>query len=298
MSETAEPSALFSDGLTILAALQQAQTQGLNRLDAQLLLAELCGQSRSWLIAHDDAVLDATQQQHWQNWLAQRADGVPVAYLLGRHEFHGLTLQVGPAVLDPRPDTETLVDWALERLQARAPGPAPQVLDLGTGSGAVALAIKHGWPRAEVAAVDLSIDALAMARRNGERLGLAVQWWCGNWFGPLPAGRRFELIVSNPPYVREDDPHLAALRHEPRLALTSGADGLDAIRRIVHDAPDWLSQEGWLLLEHGHDQADAVAALLQAAGFGSIEHRLDLAGHRRCTGACLLSRQNVGLTSN
>jgi release factor glutamine methyltransferase len=195
---------------------------------------------------------------------------------------------VTPAVLDPRPDTETLVDWALERLQAyqaAQSGPAPQVLDLGTGSGAIALALKHRCPAAQVTAVDLSLDAVALARQNGEQLQLAIDWHCGSWFEALSAGRRFELIVSNPPYIRDDDPHLPALRHEPRLALTSGADGLDAIRHIVREAPAWLAPGGWLLLEHGFDQAEAVAALLHAAGFQAIDHRFDLAGHCRCTGA-------------
>jgi release factor glutamine methyltransferase len=274
--------------LSIAAALQQARARGLDRIDAHLLLAELCQRPRSWLITHDDALLSAADQARWQDWLQRRADGVPVAYLLGRHEFHGLTLNVTPAVLDPRPDTETLVDWALECLQAHQAaqsGPAPQVLDLGTGSGAIALALKHRCPAAQVSAVDLSLDAVALARQNGEQLQLAIDWHCGSWFEALSAGRRFELIVSNPPYIRDDDPHLPALRHEPRLALTSGADGLDAIRRIVREAPAWLAPGGWLLLEHGFDQAEAVAALLHAAGFQAIDHRFDLAGHCRCTGA-------------
>lgn len=274
--------------LTTSAALRQARAQGLDRLDAQLLLAELCGQSRSWLITHDDAPLDAAQQTRWQQWLAARTEGVPIAYLLGRHEFHGLMLHVSPAVLDPRPDTETLVDWALELLPdqpeaARPPHP-PQVLDLGTGSGAIALALKHRRPAAQVTAVDLSPEALAVARDNGERLGLTVEWRCGAWFEPLPAGQRFDLIASNPPYIRDDDPHLPALRHEPLLALTSGADGLMAIRQITAQAPAWLAEGGWLLLEHGFDQADAVAELLRQAGFTAVGHQLDLGGHRRCTG--------------
>lgn len=285
--------------LSIAAALQQARALGLARLDAQLLLAEVVQRPRSWLLTHDDTLLNPAQQQRWQDWLQRRADDVPLAYLLGRHEFHGLTLDVSPAVLDPRPDTETLVDWALERLantqatptspgsQAAAANPpalAARVLDLGTGSGAIALALKHRCPAAQVSAVDLSPEALAVARGSGTRLGLVIDWHCGSWFEPLPAGRRFELIVSNPPYIRDDDPHMPALRHEPRLALTSGADGLDAIRHIVSQASPWLAPGGWLLLEHGHDQADVVATLLRAAGYAEVQHRLDLAGHRRCTG--------------
>ncbi len=268
---------------TVADALRQARACGLDRADAMALLGALLARPRAWLLAHDDAALDAAQQDRWQDWLARRQDDVPVAYLTGRHEFHGLMLAVTPDVLDPRPDTETLVDWALDVLAGLPPG--RDVADLGTGSGAIALAIKSRRPDAQVRAVDLSAAALAVAAGNGARLGLAVGWLEGAWFAPL-AGARLHLVVSNPPYIAEDDAHLPALRHEPRLALTSGADGLDAIRRIIADAPAHLADGGWLLLEHGHDQADAVADLLRAAGgWAGIGHRLDLAGHRRCTGA-------------
>ncbi|MFM2054735.1 MAG: peptide chain release factor N(5)-glutamine methyltransferase [Pseudomonadota bacterium] len=268
---------------TVADALRQARAGGLDRADAMALLGALLARPRAWLLAHDDAALDAAQQDRWQDWLARRQDDVPVAYLTGRHEFHGLMLAVTPDVLDPRPDTETLVDWALDVLAGLPPG--RDVADLGTGSGAIALAIKSRRPDAQVRAVDLSAAALAVAAGNGARLGLAVGWLEGAWFAPL-AGARLHLVVSNPPYIAEDDAHLPALRHEPRLALTSGADGLDAIRRIIADAPAHLADGGWLLLEHGHDQADAVADLLRAAGgWAGIGHRLDLAGHRRCTGA-------------
>jgi release factor glutamine methyltransferase len=270
------------DAATVADALRQARAQGLDRVDAMALLGALLARSRTWLLTHDDAPLDTAQQARWHDWLARRLDGVPVAYLTGQHEFHGLMLHVTPDVLDPRPDTETLVDWALDVLATLPPGRA--VVDLGTGSGAIALALKARRPDAQVAAVDLSPAALAVARGNGERLGLAVDWQAGAWLTPL-AGRVVDLIVSNPPYIAEGDAHLPALRHEPILALTSGADGLDAIRRIIVDAPAHLTAEGRLLLEHGHDQADAVAALLQAVGWRDIDHRLDLAGHRRCTGA-------------
>ena len=267
---------------TVAEALRQARAQGLDRADAMALLGALLARSRTWLLTHDDAPLDDAQQARWQDWLARRRDDVPVAYLTGQHEFHGLMLAVTPDVLDPRPDTETLVDWALDVLDALPPGRA--LVDLGTGSGAVALALKSRRPDAQVSAVDLSPAALAVARGNGERLGLAVDWHEGAWFAPL-TGRMFDLIVSNPPYIAEGDAHLPALRHEPLLALTSGADGLDAIRQIVAAAPAHLAPGGWLLLEHGHDQADAVAALLHAAGWQAVAHRQDLAGHRRCTGA-------------
>lgn len=268
--------------MNVTDALALARTLGLPRSDANVLLGALLGRSRTWLLTHDDAPLDAAQQTRWQDWLARRADGVPVAYLTGQHEFHGLLLHVTPDVLDPRPDTETLVDWALDMLATHPPGAT--VVDLGTGSGAIALAIRHRQPDAVVSAVDLSPAALAVARGNGERLGLPVRWRLGAWFAPL-AGECFDLIVSNPPYIVEGDAHLPALRHEPTLALTSGADGLDAIRQIVAEAPAHLRPGGWLLLEHGHDQAQAVQALLRQAGFEPARTRPDLAGLPRCTGA-------------
>ena len=182
-------------------------------------------------------------------------------------------------VLDPRPDTETLVDWALELL---APLAAPRVLDLGTGSGAIALALQHQRPDAQVSAVDASTDALAVAQANAARLGLAVQFARGDWLRGV-AGQ-FDVIVSNPPYIAAADPHLAALRHEPLQALASGADGLDDIRSIVAQAPTHLQPGGWLLLEHGWDQAEAVQALLRAAGGEQVQSRKDLAGIARCSG--------------
>jgi release factor glutamine methyltransferase len=279
---------------TVTAALTEARRQGAERLDAERLLGHLLGRERSWLRAHDDAVLAPELLARWQALLARRLAGEPLAYLVGEREFHGLRLQVTPAVLDPRPDTETLVDWAIEHLAAQPAHPAEpaRLLDLGTGSGAIALALAaaarwagpdaalHG---ARVTAVDLSDAALAVARDNGQRLGLAVEWRAGAWFEPV-AGQRFDLVLSNPPYIAEGDPHLAALRHEPTLALTSGPDGLRDLRQIVAQAGAHLRPGGGLLLEHGHDQADAVAALLAAAGFETIDHRSDLAGHRRCTG--------------
>ncbi len=258
------------------------QTPGLSRLEAQALLGALLQRERAWLIAHGDELLSDAQAAQWQEGLRRLADGEPLAYLLGRQEFHGLMLDVSRATLVPRPDTETLVDWALELL-----APDSDAVDLGTGSGAIALALKHRRPAARISASDRSVAALAQARTNGERLGLAVEWLQGNWWQPL-AGRRFGLALSNPPYIAADDPHLPALRHEPLEALSPGGDGLDAIRQLIAGAPQHLYPGAWLLLEHGHDQADAVAALFAANGqFRPAEHRLDLAGHRRCTGAPL-----------
>lgn len=258
-------------------------SMGLERLDVQLIVGHALGRSRGWLLAHDDALLSAEQLAMIEDGFVRRAAGEPFAYFAREKEFHGLRLAVSPAVLVPRPDTETLVEWALEVLTAPDAPALPRVVDLGTGSGAIALAIRHGWPPAAVTAVDCSAEALAVARLNAEALGLDVRCVRGDWWEPL-AGSRFDLVVSNPPYIAADDPHLAALRHEPTLALTPGGDGLDAIRRIVSGAAAHLTAGGWLLLEHGHDQADAVAGLLRQHGFVDIAHRHDLAGIARCTG--------------
>lgn len=269
---------------TVAEALAAARALGLDRLDAQLLLGHVLGRPRAWLIAHDGDALPAEAAAAYDALCARRAAGEPLAYLVGEREFHGLALRVNPAVLVPRPDTEALVDWALELLAgALADRPSPQVVDLGTGSGAIALAVKHRHPSAATSAVDLSEAALAVAQANARRLGLVIDFHAGAWFAPL-AGRRFDLVLSNPPYIAEGDPHLAALQHEPALALTPGGDGLDAIRAIVAAAPAHLRPGGWLLLEHGWDQAESVASLLRAAGFEAVSSRRDLAGQPRCTG--------------
>jgi release factor glutamine methyltransferase len=239
-------------------------------------------QDRAWLLAHDEQTLPEPAAERWPGLIAQRSQGVPLAYLTGRKAFYGLDLQVDARVLDPRADTETLVEWALERVQELT---SPTVLDLGTGSGAVALAIAHACPQAQVSASDISADALAVAQANAQRLGLPVQFALGAWLQPW-AGQRFDLIVSNPPYVAEPDPHWPGLRHEPRLALAAGPDGLDALRWLVAHAANHLNPWGWLLLEHGHAQADAVQTLMRAQGWQQVQSRLDEAGIRRCTGAC------------
>lgn len=261
--------------------LARARSAGVARLDAQLLLAHHLGRPRSWLLAHDDEAIEPALLARLQSDLARRAGGEPLAYVVGQCEFCGLTLQVNADVLVPRPETEALVEWALD-LAPRAP--LRRLVDLGTGSGAIALAFGHRAPADfDVHAVDRSDAALAVARGNGERLHLAVTWHAGDWWQPL-AGRTFGIAVSNPPYVKAGDPHLPALRHEPARALVAGEDGLQALRAIVASAPAHLAPGGWLLLEHGHDQAVAVAALLAAAGFEAIETRADLAGLPRLTG--------------
>jgi release factor glutamine methyltransferase len=269
---------------TIAEALAGAAALGLARLDAQQLLAHLLGRTRTWLLTHDDAPLSAGQFTRYRELCSRRAAGEPFAYLVGEREFHGLALEVTPAVLVPRPDTETLVDWALELLQHELGGVAtPKVIDLGTGSGAIALAVKHRCARAQVQALDASEAALEVARRNARRLQLDVAFTLGDWWQGL-AGRRWHLALSNPPYIAADDHHLAALQHEPLQALTPGGDGLGAIDRLVDDAPEHLEPGGWLLMEHGHDQAAAVRARLEARGFVNIGTKLDIESRERCTG--------------
>jgi release factor glutamine methyltransferase len=264
-------------------ALADACSAGIDRLDAQLLLLHALDKSaaeRAWLVAHDLDALPAVAAARFTALCARRAQGEPLAYLVGRQEFFGLTLAVDARVLIPRPDTETLVNWALTLLPA-APSSA-KVLDLGTGSGAVALALKHASPHSAVLAIDASEQALCVARANALSLGLEVTMTTSCWLESVSGV--FDLIVSNPPYVREGDPHLAALGHEPLQALTAGADGLDDLRQIIAQAPAHLADGGWLLLEHGYDQADAVSLLLRDGGFEAVSSRPDLAGILRCTG--------------
>lgn len=268
---------------TLADALAQAQAGGVPRLEAQMLLLHALGQpshARAWLLAHDRDPLAPEAAARLHTLTARRLAGEPIAYLTGTKAFHGLELRIDARVLDPRDDTETLVDWALALLPTDQPR---RVLDLGTGSGAIALAIAQQRPLAAILALDASADALAVAADNARRLGLPVEMRLGDWFAPV-GGERFDLLVSNPPYVAASDPHLAALHHEPRQALVSGADGLDDIRRIVAGAPTHLATGGWLLLEHGWDQAAAVRELLGAAGFAQVQSRRDLAGIERCSG--------------
>lgn len=273
----------MSGPATIAALLAEAKAAGVDRLDAQWLLSHVLGRPRSWLMAHDDAPLDAAQLDALRALFARHAAGEPLAYLVGEAEFHGLVLQVDANVLVPRPDTELLVDWAIDLLSAAPAAARRRVVDLGTGSGAIALAVKHACPAADVLATDLSAAALGVAQANAVRLGLEIALLQSAWWSTLD-DCRFDLALSNPPYIAGGDPHLAALRHEPTLALSPGGDGLDALRAIVAGAPARLEPGGWLLLEHGYDQADAVQALLREQGFTGIATRQDLGGRPRCTG--------------
>jgi release factor glutamine methyltransferase len=274
---------------TVAQALVWAMARGLERLDAQLLLLHTLGRDehdRAWLLAHDTDTLADTVHTTMQATVCRRAAGEPLAYITGHKEFYGLDLVVDARVLVPRPDTETLVDWTLEILAGTNSPPPQRIIDLGTGSGAIALALKHTRPDLQVSAVDFSTDALAVAQTNAQRLQLDVQWAQGSWLSGVSGD--FNLIVSNPPYIAQADAHLSALTHEPLQALASGADGLDDIRTIITQAPAHLLPSGWLLLEHGYNQAAAVRALLTAAGLQDAQSRRDLAGIERCSGAFFL----------
>lgn len=250
--------------------------------EAEMLLAQALQQSRAWLVAHDRDALEPEPRARFSALLARRRAGEPVAHILGQRGFWSLDLAVTADTLIPRPETERLVELALERLPFAQ---SSEVLDLGTGTGAIALAIASERPDAAITAVDADARALAVAGKNAARLGLGrIRFLRSDWFSAV-AGERFRLIVANPPYLAEDDPHLATgdLRHEPRLALVSGPDGLDAIRRIVGQAPGHLAPGGWLLLEHGMDQGGAVRELLRTAGFTLVSTATDIEGRDRVT---------------
>ncbi len=256
------------------------------RLEARVLAAFAWEVTPSWLIAHDTGPLTTGQIARFQGLLTRRLAGEPIAHITGRREFFSREFSVTPDVLIPRPETE----WLVERALARIPSDKPlDVLDLGTGSGAIAITLALERPLARVTAVDCSGAALAIARENAATLGAVVKFLASDWFGAfMPsrvfAGRRFDCIVANPPYVASDDPHLAALRFEPRAALAAGPSGLDDLARIIAMAPAYLAPDGWLMLEHGYDQGEAVRRLLSSAGFDTIETWQDLAGCDRVSG--------------
>ncbi|SAI61609.1 protein methyltransferase [Bordetella trematum] len=258
----------------------------LPRLEARMLVERVWQRSRAWLLAHDDEPAEPALCAAYEALAQRRLAGEPMAYVLGEREFMGHVFAVSPAVLIPRPDTETLVEAALAFLAGR---PAARVLDLGTGSGAIAISIALACPQAEVTATDLSADALAVARANAGRLGASLTLAQGSWFEALAPGQKYDLIVSNPPYIHRDDHHLSQgdLRFEPPGALSDGADGLSALAEIAAQAPRWLAPGGALWCEHGWDQAGAVRALLQASGLKNVESRRDLGGIERISGGFL-----------
>ena len=277
--------------MQIGGAIRQAAQSIQNRLglalleasfEANLLCQQVLNVNRAWLISHESDALEANQQDGFEALLQRRLNGEPMAYILGSRDFYGLQLKTTPATLIPRPDTETLVEAALAKIPHNA---SLNILDLGTGTGAVALAIASQRLQTKVIAVDASLEALKVATENAQSLNLSnVRLIESNWFSAL-GSEKFDVIVSNPPYIAKDDEHLKQgdLRFEPLSALASGVDGLDDIRKIIQDAPDYLNPNGWLMLEHGYNQAHAVAALLNARGFSKVAHAKDIAGTLRVT---------------
>lgn len=250
------------------------------RVDAEVLLCHVLARPRSYLYTWPERELEHAQQDHLEQLAERRRQGEPIAHIVGEREFWSLPLKVSAATLIPRPETELLVEAALARIPVQA---CWSIADLGTGSGAIALALASERPCCRIHAVERSPEALAVAKENALALGLEnAEFHQGHWLAPL-AGRRFEMILSNPPYIRRGDPHLQQgdVRHEPMGALASGEEGLDDLREIIHAAPAHLSPAGWLLLEHGYDQGEAVCALLDAAAFDQVADLADLQGHGR-----------------
>jgi len=259
------------------------------RLDSELILAHVLQQTRTWLHTWPDNNIDAAQQSAFESLLGRRLQGEPVAHILGEQEFWSLKLQVTPATLIPRPDTERLVELALEKIPPTA---GWSIADLGTGSGAIALALASERSACHITATDRSVDALEVARRNAERLGLHnIEFVQSDWLEGFNADVRFDMIVSNPPYVCDADPHLdkGDVRFEPRMALAAGNDGLEDIRRIARQAWSHLTPGGWLVLEHGYDQSTAVQQLLRQAGYTDVEDFIDYGGNPRVACARLPS---------
>jgi release factor glutamine methyltransferase len=277
----------MTDLVSVATAIR---VSGLPELEAQILLGHVLGVDRAWLIAHARDAVAADAAALFQGLCLRRHSGEPVAYLVGAREFYGLTIAVTPAVLIPRPETELLVDLALERLpEITLAAAAPKrVLDLGSGSGCVALAIAKLRPQASTAASDVSKAALDVARANAVAVGADVRWFESDWYSAI-GEQRFDLIVSNPPYIAAGDRHLGEgdLRFEPPLALTGGGDGWSAIDTIVAGAAHYLNTGGWLLFEHGYDQAEGARTRLEAAGFIDIQSWRDLAGIARVSGGRL-----------
>ena len=266
---------------TVADALRAAANR-IDRIDAELLLLHVMERERIWLFTHDSEVLDDANAAAFDALIARREAGEPVAYLVGTRGFWTLDLTVTPDTLIPRPETERLVELALERIPLNT---AARIVDLGTGSGAIALAIARERPHSRVIATDASEAALVVARRNAERNSIVnIAFRAGSWFAPV-AGERFDLVVSNPPYIESDDPHLQQgdLRFEPATALAAGPDGLDDLRVIATEAASHLTQRGWLLVEHGWNQGDAVRDLFTAAGLTEVHTATDLEGRDRIT---------------
>lgn len=285
----AQPASATSAGAGALPTVRSLLAASpLPRLETQMLLQHVLGVSRAWLIAHDTDALQAEPVENYQALLARRQAGEPMAYLVGRREFMGHEFMVEPGVLIPRPETELLVETALNEM-ARRTSQQPRLLDLGTGSGAIAISLALACADATVVATDVSAQALQVAQRNAQALQANVAFLQGSWFDALAGQPPFDVIVSNPPYIHSNDPHLVQgdLRFEPAGALTDGADGLAALAHIAEQAPKWLTAGGALWMEHGYDQAAEVRRLLTKAGFKQVAGLKDLAGIERVSGGRL-----------
>lgn len=270
--------------LLLTARSQLSPVHDSARLDSELLLAHVLNKPRSWLYTWPEHQPTPLESEQFQQLIERRQKGTPVAYLTGQCGFWSLTLKVNTATLIPRPETELLVEQALERIPCDAP---LKIVDLGTGSGAIALSVARERPECQVMATDRCPNALATARHNAERTGITnISFRSGDWYQPL-AGERFDIILSNPPYIASDDPHLQQgdLRFEPSAALAAGRDGLDAIRSLIKGGRNHLNPAGWLIVEHGFDQGAAVARLLQQSGYHPVQGYRDLAGRDRITAA-------------
>ncbi|MCW8975031.1 MAG: peptide chain release factor N(5)-glutamine methyltransferase [Sedimenticola sp.] len=284
---------------TIATSLSHAtKSTGISRLEAEILLAHALNKNRSYLYAWSEQLLSIEQEQSFLEYLRRHNQGEPLAYITGIKEFWSLTLKVTPDTLIPRPETELMVERALELTREII---HPTIADLGTGSGAIAAALASELPNCSIMATDFSVQTLAVAQFNFKKLGLNnIQTGIGSWFRALPAGEAFDLILSNPPYVAENDPHLLedGLPREPAAALTAGKDGLDDIRHLIKSAPDHLVTEGWLLLEHGYDQGQAVRQLFAESGYREITTHMDLEQRERLTEGRRPVDDGVGSTKN
>ncbi|MDF1529472.1 MAG: peptide chain release factor N(5)-glutamine methyltransferase [Sedimenticola sp.] len=284
---------------TIATSLSHAtKSTGISRLEAEILLAHALNKNRSYLYAWSEQLLPIEQEQSFLEYLRRHNQGEPLAYITGIKEFWSLTLKVTPDTLIPRPETELMVERALELTRKII---HPTIADLGTGSGAIAAALASELPNCSIMATDFSAQTLAVAQFNFKKLGLNnIQTGIGSWFRALPAGEAFDLILSNPPYVAEHDPHLLedGLPWEPAAALTAGKDGLDDIRHLIKSAPDHLDTEGWLLLEHGNDQGQAVRQLFAESGYREITTHMDLEQRERLTEGRRPVDDGAGSTKN
>ena len=264
--------------LNTIRALIGEATPKIGRFEAMILLAHILGKPKEYLIAHDDEELPDTTLMTFDVYVSMRLDGVPIAYLTGRQEFFGRYFTVDHNVLIPRPDTEVLIEQALIVAPEK-----PEILDIGTGSGCIAITLAKECPGALVTATDISEAALSVARSNAEALDAKVEFRKGSWWEAVPEVARYDLIVSNPPYIRNDDEHLPALRHEPQGALTDGGTGLSCLEEIAAHAMNHLRHGGWLLVEHGWDQGHDVAALFRSAGLAAVRTVRDYGGNDRVT---------------